>query len=150
MSVKHGDLTIGKGNVPDRLALGVAFLGIKGTSIAARTAKDKWSNMRGLGSATLPISDAWDTSVGADVLGPHVAGRNFQLRAGGRWRTLPFGMPESEVKENSLTFGIGTVLGRGKVAVDLAGIRAVRTPVNSAVDLQETAWVASFGVTVRP
>jgi len=150
MSVKHGDATIGKGNVPDRLAIGVAFLGIKGTSIAARTAKDTWSNMRGLGSSTLPISDAWDTSVGADILGPHFAGRNFQLRAGGRWRTLPFGLPKSEVKENSVTFGLGTLLGRGKVGVDVAGVHAVRTPVNRDIALQEKAWVASFGITVRP
>jgi len=150
MSVKHGNETLSTATVPDRMSFGVAFLGIKGTSIAARTSKETWSNMRGLGSANLAISDAWDTSVGADVLGPHLAGRSVQIRAGGRWRTLPFGLPTSEVKEKSLSFGLGTSLGRGRVGLDLAGIRALRDPVNTAIDLHEKAWTVSVGVTVRP
>jgi len=150
MSVKHGDETLSKANVPDRISISAAFLGIKGTSIAARTSKDTWSNMRGLGSAALPISDAWDTSVGADVLGPHIGGRNYQLRLGGRWRTLPFGLPTSEVKEKSLSFGLGTALSRGRIGLDLAGIRSMRDPVSSAIDLHERAWTVSVGVTVRP
>jgi hypothetical protein len=150
MSVKHGSETLAKANVPDRLSFSAAFLGIKGTSLAARASKDTWSNMRGLGSASLPISDGWDTSVGADVLGPHLAGRSFQLRAGGRWRTLPFGLATSEVKEKSLSFGLGTTMARGRLGLDLAGIRASRDPVSSAIDLHETAWTVSIGVTVRP
>jgi hypothetical protein len=150
MSVKHGNETLANANVPDRISFSAAFLGIKGTSIGARTSKDTWSNMRGLGSAGLPIADAWDTSVGADVLGPHFAGRSFQLRAGGRWRTLPFGLPTSEVKEKSLSFGLGTSMSRGRLGLDLAGIRASRDPVSSSIDLHETAWTVSVGVTVRP
>ena len=150
MTVKHGEETLGKATVPDRMSFSAAFLGIKGTSIAARASKDAWSNMRGLGSATLPISDEWDTSVGADVLGPRIAGRNFQLRAGGRWRTLPFGLPTSAVTENSVSFGLGMLMARNRIALDLAGIRATREPVSSAIDLHETAWTVSVGLTVRP
>ena len=150
MSVKHGDETLSRANVPDRLSFSAAFQGIKGTSLAARASKDTWSNMRGLGSATLPISDGWDTSVGADVLGPHFAGRSFQIRAGGRWRTLPFGLPTSEVKEKSLSFGLGTSMARGRLGLDLAGIRSSRDPVSSSIDLHETAWTVSIGVIVRP
>ena len=150
MSVKKGDLTIGKASVPDRLSISAAFLGIKGTTIAARTSKDTWTRMRGLGSAGLPISDAWDTSVGADVLGPRLGTHYIQLRAGGRWRTLPFGLPTSEVKEKSLSFGLGTLLARNRVGLDLAGIRAMRDPVSSTIALRETAWTVSVGVTVRP
>jgi hypothetical protein len=72
MTVKHGDETLGKATVPDRMSFSAAFLGIRGTSIAGRASKETWSNMRGLGSAALPISDEWDTSVGADVLGPRI------------------------------------------------------------------------------
>jgi hypothetical protein len=150
MSVKHGNETLASANVPDRLSFSAAFQGIKGTSLAARAAKDKWSNMRGLGSSGLPIADAWDMSVGADVLGPSLAGRSFQIRAGGRWRTLPFGLPTSEVKEKSISFGLGTALARGRLGLDLAGIRAVRDPVSSTIDLHESAWTVSIGVTVRP
>ncbi|MEO8561968.1 MAG: hypothetical protein ABI601_07835 [bacterium] len=150
MSVKHGDETIATANVPDRMSISAAFLGIKGTTVGARTSKDTWSNMRGLGSPGLPISDAWDTSVGADVLGPRLGGRTLQLRVGERWRTLPFGLATSEVKEKSTSFGLGTLLGRGRIGLDLAGIRASREPVSSAIDLHETAWTVSVGVTVRP
>ena len=150
MTVKHADTTLGKANVPDRMSFSVAFLGIRGTTIAARTSKETWSNMRGLGSATLPISDGWDTSVGADVLGPRWGQRAIQVRAGARWRTLPFGLVNSEIKEKSASFGLGTVFARNRLALDVTGIRALRDPVSSTVDLRESAWTVSAGLTVRP
>jgi hypothetical protein len=149
LSLKSGDATLGKANVPDRLALSAAYLGIRGTSIAVRTAHDSWTNMRGLGSATLPITDSWDTSVGADVLGPRFLGSSLQLRAGGRWRTLPFGIPAgSDVTEKSFSFGTGSLVGRGRAAFDIAAIRATRSSSGTAI--RETAWTLSFGLTVRP
>jgi hypothetical protein len=150
MSVKHADTTLAKANVPDRMSFSVAFVGVRGTTIAARTSKETWSRMRGLGSATLPISEDWDTSVGADVLGPHWGERAIQLRAGARWRTLPFGLASTAVKEKSTSFGFGTTFARNRIALDLTGIRALRDPVSSTVDLRETAWTISAGLTVRP
>ena len=44
--------------------------------------------MQSLGSSSLRITDSWDTSVGADVLGPKLGQGNLQLRTGARWRTL--------------------------------------------------------------
>jgi hypothetical protein len=150
MSVKHADTTLAKANVPDRMSFSVAFVGVRGTTIAARTSKETWSRMRGLGSATLPISEDWDTCVGADVLGPHWGERAIQLRAGARWRTLPFGLASTAVKEKSTSFGFGTTFARNRIALDLTGIRALRDPVSSTVDLRETAWTISAGLTVRP
>ncbi|HKP14481.1 MAG TPA: hypothetical protein VJT85_00385 [Gemmatimonadaceae bacterium] len=150
MSVKHGDTTLAKANVPDRMSFSAAYIGIRGTTIAARTSKETWSNMRGLGSPTLPISEGWDTSVGADILGPRLAQRAIQVRVGARWRTLPFGLPNSEVREKSASFGLGTVFARNRIALDVTGIRALRDPVSSTVDLRETAWTLSAGLTVRP
>jgi hypothetical protein len=150
LSVKNGDNTIAKANVPDRMTISAAFIGIKGTSIAARTSRDTWTRMRGLGSAGLPISDTWDTSIGADVMGPRFAARNFQIRGGMRWRTLPFGLATSEVKEKSASFGLGTQFARGRVGLDLAGIRSMRDPVSSSIGVSEKAWTMSVGLTVRP
>ena len=150
MSVKRADTTLGRANVPDRMSFSVAFIGIRGTTIAARTSKDTWTRMRGLGSSTLPISEEWDTSVGADILGPRFAQRAIQVRAGARWRTLPFGLATTAVRERSASFGLGTIFGRGRIALDVSGIRALREPVNSAIDLRETAWTVSAGLTVRP
>lgn len=158
LSLKHGDSTLSTARVPDRLALSAAYLGIRGTSIAVRSAKEQWTDLRGLGSAGLPISEGWDTSVGADVLGPRFAGRSLQLRGGVRWRTLPFDArpilasggfgPSAKVSEKSYSFGAGTLLARGRAALDLAAIRAMRSSAATAVE--ENAWTLSFGVTVRP
>ncbi|MFL5619044.1 MAG: hypothetical protein ACJ79A_11725 [Gemmatimonadaceae bacterium] len=150
MSVKHADTTLAKANVPDRMSFSAAFVGIRGTTVAVRTSKDLWSRMRGLGSSTLPISEDWDTSVGADVLGPRWGERAIQLRAGARWRTLPFGLATSAVKEKSASFGFGTTFARNRIALDVTGIRALRDPVSSAVALREKAWTISAGLTVRP
>ena len=150
LSVKNGDNTLAKANVPDRMSISAAFLGIKGTTLAARTSKETWTRMRGLGSANLPISDAWDTSVGADVLGPRLGTHFIQIRAGGRWRTLPFGLATSDVKETSFSGGLGTLFARNRVGLDLAGIHSARVPVTGNTELRETAWTVSIGVTVRP
>jgi hypothetical protein len=150
MSVKHQDTTLTTASVPNALSLSAAFIGIKGTMLAVRTQRNDWTRMEGLGSDTLPITNSWDTSVGADVLGPHVGSHVLQVRAGGRWRTLPFGLSNSEIKEKTFNAGLGTLLAGGRLGVDVAGIRAIRTPVSSSVPFRESAWTMSFGVTVRP
>lgn len=148
MSLKHGDTTLSTARVPDRLALSAAYLGIRGSSIAVRTARDSWSNMNGLGSSAVHITDGWDTSVGADVLGPQFGGRSLQLRAGARWRTLPFDVGTTEVHEKSYSFGLGTLIARGRAAIDVAGIHSNREAEGIAA--KESAWTLSIGLTVRP
>lgn len=149
MSVKQGATTLGEAHVPDQLALSAAFIGIRGTIISVRSAYDKWSNMNGLGTDSLPIADSWDTSLGADVLGPRFLGSNLQLRAGGRWRTLPFGLPGGgDVTEKSFSFGTGMPLARGRAALDVTAIRAFRSA--STTPVLENAWTLSVGLTVRP
>lgn len=147
LSLKRGDTTVSTARVPDRMSVGLAYLGIKGTSIAARTSKENWTAMRSLGSAALRVSDVWDTSVGADVLGPRLGERTVQLRAGYRWRTLPFGLPGVDVTERSFSVGAGTLFSRGRAALDVAAIRSARAATST---LSENAWTLSVGVTVRP
>lgn len=151
LSLKHGDTTIRNAHVPDRVAVSAAFTGLRGTAIVVRTAHESWSKTAGLLSATQPVKDTWDSSIGADVLGPRLLGAPVQLRGGARWRTLPYGVAGSgdpDVKEHSFSFGAGRYLGRGRAALDLAAVRATRTSANTPV--QETAWTLSVGITVRP
>ncbi|MES2178777.1 MAG: hypothetical protein V4550_13030 [Gemmatimonadota bacterium] len=147
LSIKRGDTTISNAHVPDRLAFSAAYTGIKGTTIAARRAKDTWSRMNLLGSSNVHITDGWDTSFGADILGPHLGQNPVQLRAGMRSRTLPFGLASTSVSEDSYSFGAGTLMARGRAAFDIAGIRATR---KAGANLSETAFTLSIGVTVRP
>jgi hypothetical protein len=160
LSAKRADTTLTTGSVPDRMSFSAAFVGIHGTTVAVRTAKDKWSNMSSLLSPTTPISDAWDNSVGADVLGPALFGSFLQLRAGARDRLLPFGVPSefnaanvlirpgADVKERSYSFGVGTLLARGRATLDVTGVHAART--STATAFTESAWTLSVGIMVRP
>ena len=158
LSIKRADTTLRTGHVPDRLSLGAAFVGVHGSTIGVRTSRDTWSNLAPLSTQNLRVTDAWDTSVGADVLGPRLFGSPVQLRAGARRRTLPFGVPASavsgagssgqDVKENSYSFGSGFAPGRGRATLDLAAIHASRSA--SGVALTEHAWTLSVGVSVRP
>ena len=147
LSLKRGDTTLASAHVPNRIAMSAAYLGVRGSSIAIRTAKDSWTSLATLGSSSLRITDAWDTSVGADMLGPRFGASPLQLRAGARWRTLPFGTSTSSVSEKSYSIGAGTTLARGRAALDVTGIRATR---EAGANLSETAFTLSVGVTVRP
>lgn len=147
LSLKRGDTTIARAHVPNRVAVSAAYLGIRGSSIAVRTAKDSWASLATLGSSSLRITEAWDTSVGADMLGPRLGERSLQLRAGARWRTLPFGTSTSSVSERSYSLGAGTLFARGRAALDVTGIRATR---EAGANLSETAFTLSVGITVRP
>jgi hypothetical protein len=147
LSLQRGDTTLSRAHVPDHLGMSLAFLGIRGSSIAVRTSKDTWSRMAGLGSSSIRITDGWDTSVGADMLGPRIGSRSVQVRAGARWRTLPFGTATSSVSEKSYSLGAGTSFARGRASLDFAAIRAMR---EAGAGLSETANTLSFGITVRP
>jgi hypothetical protein len=152
-----GDATLARANVPTRFGVTVAYLGIANSAIALRTAYDKWSSLESLGRPGLRAFDSWDTSLGADVAGPRIAAdRALMLRAGVRWRTLPFavsvpgaadGFDSYRVRERSFSGGIGTTLARGRASVDLGVIRASR---EAGLSVDERAWILSIGMSVRP
>lgn len=152
-----GDATLGRANVPTRFGVTVAYLGIANSAIALRTAYDKWSSLESLGRPGLRAVDAWDTSLGADIAGPRIGSdRALMLRAGIRWRTLPFAAtpvdagvtgPPHNVRERSLSAGAGTTLARGRASVDFGVIRASR---DAGLSVDERAWILSIGMSVRP
>lgn len=152
-----GDATLRRATVPTRFGVTVAYLGVANTAIALRTAYDKWSSLEALGRPGLRAVDAWDTSLGADVAGPRIAAdRTLMLRAGFRWRTLPFAIPvpnagdgftSHSVRERSFSAGAGTTLARGRASVDLGIIRASR---DAGLSVDERAWILSIGMSVRP
>jgi hypothetical protein len=152
-----GDATLGRANVPTRFGVTLAYLGIANSAIALRTVYDAWSSLDGLGGPDLRPVNAWDTSIGADVAGPRIAAdRPLMLRAGFRWRTLPFAVTPVEggttgasrkVREQSFSGGVGTTLARGRAAFDLGVIRASR---DAGLSVDERAWILSIGMSVRP
>jgi hypothetical protein len=154
---ESGDNTLGRANVPTRVGVTVAYLGITNSAIALRTSYDKWSSLGGLGRSNLRAVDTWDTSLGADIAGPRVgADQPLMLRVGGRWRTLPFAATPVEdgvigrarrVRERSLSVGAGTAPARGRASVDVGVVRASR---DAGLSVDERAWILSIGMSVRP
>jgi hypothetical protein len=141
------DTALGSARVPSRFGASIAYTGLANSSIAIRTSHDDWSQLGGLGSPTLKGIDAWDTSIGADIAGPRFANRILYLRTGFRDRTLPFAAAGAQVRERSVTGGLGTTFANGRVLTDFALIRASRS---ADIAASEHAWTLSFGFTVRP
>jgi hypothetical protein len=158
LNASRNDTTLARGSVPDRLGFSLAYIGVAGTEIAARTSLDKWSQLNGLSQSNSVAVDAWDTSVGADVAGPKLGSQPLMLRIGGRWRTLPYevGLQNStgtsaesfsKVHEQTFSVGIGTAFGAGRVLTDITVLDARRT---AGIAVSEHAWTLSIGLALRP
>ncbi len=144
---RQGDSTVlGNARIPGRFSGSIAYDGIPGAAFAVRYAAEKWTDMRGLGSASLPIFDATDVSVGGEVSGPKLSGSATALRFGWRSRQLPFGAVQEQVKEQSYSAGVGLPVGVGRTMFDLALQHAHRT----AGTWTENGWVVSVGLSIRP
>jgi len=150
---KGGSLTAYNGNdqiasagAPDHIGLSVAYLGVRGLNVSARVARDDWEQLQGL-SPTLNVHTAPDVGVGADLVGPRFAGSAVNLRAGGRWRTLPFSADGREVRETTWSGGFGLPVAGGRAELNFGALRSMR---RSDSGISEKAWTLSTGFGVRP
>lgn len=141
-----GDSVIGTGTSPARAGASVRLAAISGATFSARAEWTGWSSMQGLGRDGFQALDSWGYGVGADIVGPAVFGTPVSLRLGGQQRDLPFPVLGMQPKETAFSGGFGLPLARGRVLIDFATQRAVR----SVVLAKEVAWTYGVGVTVRP
>lgn len=149
-----GDEVVGSGSAPDHLGVSVVYLGIRGSALAIRAAKDSWSGLSGMAEA-LNIHEGWDLGAGADVTGPRFGASAIGLRAGARWRTLPFSPNDMPVKERTWSGGFVLPLGaQQNVELQMGLLRSSRTntlPASAGgVSVAEKAWTLSTGFAVRP
>lgn len=133
-------------SAPDHFGASLVYLGVQGTSIAVRAARDTWSRMKGV-SPSMNVHEGWDIGVGADATGPRFGGAPMAFRAGGRWRTLPFSASATAVRERTLSGGIGFPLARGRAELNIGALRASRT---ADAGISESAWTISTGFVIRP
>lgn len=146
------DVVVGSGRAPDHLGVSAVYLGIRGTALAVRAAKDNWSQLEGM-ARTLDIHEGWDMGIGADVTGPRFGANAIGLRAGGRWRTLPFSPDANPVKERSWSAGFVLPFARRAVELHLGALRATRSydlAPAAGGPASETSWTLSTGFSVRP
>lgn len=148
MHVHTGDsTTVGEANVPNRLSFSGAFDGIPGTILSARYGTEKWTAMKGLGSAGMSVFDATEFAAGMETGGPKLAQVPIAVRLGYRARQLPFGVNAQQVRETEYTGGLGIPLSQGRAALDLSIARAARS---ANVSISETGWILSVGVSIKP
>jgi hypothetical protein len=147
LTAEAGDTVLGKGKIPDHYSASVTYDGITGASFAARVAHDAWSSLSDLSSTHIQAFDGWDTSVGGELTGPRLFQRIIVVRAGARFRTLPFASNGEKVSEKSFTAGLGVPLTRDRAALDFALQRAARSTPGT---IKETGYILSFGLRVSP
>ena len=151
ISSHAGDTLLSRANVPDRVAAGISYEGIPGSSISAHLAHDQWSTLNSLSASGLAATNAWDGGLGVEAIGPRIAERQTILRLGARYRTLPFEASGGKVKELSFAGGFGTQFLRDRAAFDLTLERSMRSADASALSaVRERAFTLSFGLRVRP
>ena len=147
LTAESGDTAIGRARLPDHYSASVSYDGITGANISARVAHDAWSSLNSFGATSVRAFDSWDYSVGAEASGPRVMQRIIVMRAGARFRTLPFGFNGQKVSETSLMAGLGVPLARDRAAFDFTVQRAGRS---AGGDIKERGLVLSFGLRVSP
>ena len=169
LRAQSADTSIGKGKLPDHYSGSIVFEGLPGTVISARLAHDKWSSLSTLSSTGIQAFDGWDGGVGIEASGPRLMQRVITLRAGARFRTLPFGLPNgtssqtctpagfctnvqfqtgsARVSERSFAAGLGVPLTRDRAALDVSFQRATR---DAGTDVKERGFILSFGLRVSP
>jgi hypothetical protein len=142
-----GSRTVGSGSVPDHFGASLVFLGIRGTTLAVRAARDRWSQMEGL-SQTFKAHEGWDIGIGGDVSGPAFGGDSpIALRLGMRWRTLPFSADATPVRERTGSGGFAFPMAGGRVELSIGALYSTRTGSGNS---SENAWTLSTGFAVRP
>jgi hypothetical protein len=142
-----GDTLLTTGRVPDHYAGSVSFQGIPGTLIAVRMARDLWSSLGSLSTTGTHAIDANDMSAGIESNGPRLGDQPIALRLGLRYRTLPFEVGTTPIRETSFGGGVGIPLSQNHATIDLSLLRSGRSGVSG---INESAYNFSIGLRVHP
>ncbi|AHG90634.1 hypothetical protein J421_3097 [Gemmatirosa kalamazoonensis] len=151
LRAERNDTTLRRAQVPDRVGVGVRVDRLPGASFTASWSQTSWTKMNGLGASALRITDAPEYAAGVEAVGPRLGPSALLFRLGGRRRTLPFGLGDSDVRETAFSGGLGAPFTGGRAILDLGLQHASRSLVGgTASSATERAWTLSVGLTVRP
>ena len=147
LDLRAADTVIASARVPDRYGFGVRYDGLPGLSLAFSADHTNWSQMNGLGSAASLGHDSWEYDAGAEMTGPRMGALPALFYLGYRSRDLPFSVTSTAVSERVFSTGASVPISGPRAVFDVALQRALRGSVG---DVRESAWIMSFGVSVRP
>ena len=118
-------------HLPTELSAGIYLGPLQGITVSSFVSHANWS----VASADLTAAgqagarDVWSLGIGAQLTSVRVFGQVAPLRAGYRWRQLPFLVPEPNatlptrtvpLNEHAVSFGIGFLMAGGRANLDLA------------------------------
>ncbi len=146
LRARLADTVVGSASVPLQVGAAVRYDGIASTVVAASWNRTRWTDLDGLGTASLAIRDADEFALGAESRGPTVFGSALTLRLGVRQRTLPFDVADRAVTERSIGAGFGYPLSLGRASLNLGVQRASRSGRGG----RESAWLTNIGLAIVP
>jgi hypothetical protein len=121
---------------------------VDGVTLATTVGHANWSvaapDLRSAGQA--PSRDVWSVGVGAEVTLLRLLGEVTPLRAGYRWRQLPFLIGADALSEHAISGGASFSLASGRASVDVA----VESGSRTAGGLTERFTTLLVGVSIFP
>jgi hypothetical protein len=136
------------GDVPARAGASLAYTGLRGVSAAANV---EWNGWATTSRITSGARNTLDYGIGLEFTGPLVVRRPLALRAGARWRELPFPALGTNSDESAVSAGIGYSLAGGgtqsRARLDVGLTRATR---QGGSGVSEQSWILSTGFSIRP
>lgn len=134
--------------LPTELGGGIYFAALDGVTIASTVTHANWSvadsALQKAGQA--PSRDVWGVGIGVDVALLKMFGQVTPLRAGYRWRQLPFLVGSDALNEHAISGGLSVGLASGRANVDVALEGGSRT----AGALTERFTTMLVGVAIFP
>jgi hypothetical protein len=135
-------------HLPTELGGGLYVSPFDGVTVATTFTHDNWSvaapDLVALGQA--PSRDVWSVGVGAEVALVKLFGQVTPLRAGYRWRQLPFPVGTDALSETAFSAGLSFTLAGGRANLDLGMEGGSRT----AGALKESFTTLLVGISIFP
>lgn len=134
--------------LPAEVNGGLYYAPVEGVTLASTVGYASWGaaadDLRAAGQQ--PSRDVWSVGMGAEVTLLKLGSQAMPLRAGYRWRQLPFPIGTSPLAEHALSAGFSFTAAGGRANVDFALEGGTRT----AGALTERFTTALLGVSILP
>ena len=134
--------------LPTELGVGIYLAALDGVTVASTVTHANWSvaaaDLQAAGQA--PSRDVWGVAIGVDVALLKMFGQVTPVRAGYRWRQLPFLVGTDALSEHGISGGISFGMAGGRANLDVALEGGSRT----AGALTERFTTMLVGISIFP
>ena len=148
LTAKADDGATARVAMPAEFSGGVMFAPVRGVGFAATVGYQTWARSAAdlVAAGQDRSRSVWSVSVGSEIDVFDLLGQRVPVRAGYRWRQLPFTSLGAPISEWAVSGGIGFSLARDRTSIDIAAESGTR----SAGPATESFKSLFFALTVRP